>query len=105
MKFKIRQIFHTLKKIWYQITYFVIQRYVFVIHKLSFNRRIKTNSNLITRRNLTMLKIVKTSLIIAASTVTFSNVANASVDEALANICTIVQADDKGELRKKNACC
>ena len=27
--------------------------------------------------------------------------AQASVEEALANICTIVQADDKGELRKK----
>lgn len=51
--------------------------------------------------NLTMLKIVKTSLVIAASTLAFSNVAHANVNEALANICTIVQADDKGELRKK----
>ena len=48
-----------------------------------------------------MLKIVKTSLIVATSTLAFSNFANANVDEALANICTIVQADDKGELRKK----
>lgn len=48
-----------------------------------------------------MLKIVKTSLVIAASTLAFSNVAHANVNEALANICTIVQADDKGELRKK----
>lgn len=48
-----------------------------------------------------MLKIVKTSLIIAATSFTFSNVAHADVNEALANICTIVQADDKGELRKK----
>ena len=30
-----------------------------------------------------------------------SGMAHADVSEALANICTIVQADDKGELRKK----
>ena len=48
-----------------------------------------------------MLKIVKTSLIIAATSLTISNAAHADVNEALANICTIVQADDKGELRKK----
>lgn len=48
-----------------------------------------------------MLKIVKTSLVITASTLAFSNAAQADVNEALANICTIVQADDKGELRKK----
>ena len=49
-----------------------------------------------------MLKIVKTSLIIATSTLAFSNTAQANdINEALANICTIVQADDKGELRKK----
>ena len=49
-----------------------------------------------------MLKIVKTSLVIAASTLAFSNAAQANdINEALANICTIVQADDKGELRKK----
>ncbi|GEA12954.1 DUF3718 domain-containing protein [Alteromonas sp. KUL49] len=47
-----------------------------------------------------MLKIVKTSLIIAAA-LGFSGMAQANVNEALANICTIVQADDKGELRKK----
>ena len=49
---------------------------------------------------LTMLKIVKTSLVIAA-TFGVSGLAQANVNEALANICTIVQADDKGELRKK----
>jgi len=48
-----------------------------------------------------MLKIVKASLIITAATVGFSMPAQADVNEALANICTIVQADDKGELRKK----
>jgi hypothetical protein len=49
-----------------------------------------------------MLKIVKTSIIIAASTLAFSNAAQADgISDALANICTIVQADDKGELRKK----
>ena len=47
-----------------------------------------------------MLKIVKTSLVIAA-TLVVSGMAQANVNEALANICTIVQADDKGELRKK----
>ena len=47
-----------------------------------------------------MLKIVKTSLVIAA-TFGVSGLAQANVNEALANICTIVQADDKGELRKK----
>ena len=31
----------------------------------------------------------------------FTQTAHADVNEALANICTIVQADDKGELRKK----
>ncbi|GGW89529.1 DUF3718 domain-containing protein [Alteromonas halophila] len=46
-----------------------------------------------------MLKIVKTSLLFAALGI--SGVANANINEALANICTIVQADDKGELRKK----
>ena len=49
-----------------------------------------------------MLKIVKTSLVLAASTLAFSNAAQANdINEALAYICTIVQADDKGELRKK----
>ena len=49
-----------------------------------------------------MLKIVKTSLVIAASSLAFSNTAQADdINQALANICTIVQADDKGELRKK----
>ncbi len=47
-----------------------------------------------------MLKIVKASLFIAA-TFGISGMAQANVNEALANICTIVQADDKGELRKK----
>lgn len=48
-----------------------------------------------------MLKIVKTSLIIATASLGFTSTAQADVNEALANICTIVQADDKGELRKK----
>ncbi|WP_338517773.1 DUF3718 domain-containing protein [Alteromonas gracilis] len=46
-----------------------------------------------------MLKIVKT--IAAAGALSFTAFAHADVSEALANICTIVQADDKGELRKK----
>lgn len=48
-----------------------------------------------------MLKIVKTSLVIATASLAFTQTAHADVNEALANICTIVQADDKGELRKK----
>ncbi|MEW9799045.1 DUF3718 domain-containing protein [Alteromonas sp. CYL-A6] len=48
-----------------------------------------------------MLKIVKTSLIVTAASFAFSFSASADINEALANICTIVQADDKGELRKK----
>ncbi|BFT30084.1 hypothetical protein D210916BOD24_12600 [Alteromonas sp. D210916BOD_24] len=49
---------------------------------------------------LTMLKIVKASIVVAAS-IGVTGLAHADVNEALANICTIVQADDKGELRKK----
>lgn len=48
-----------------------------------------------------MLKIVKTSLAVAAASFIFSGTAQAGVEDALANICTIVQANDKGELRKK----
>jgi len=47
-----------------------------------------------------MLKIVKISLVVAA-TFGVSATAQADVTESLANICTIVEADDKGELRKK----
>ncbi|WP_100656978.1 DUF3718 domain-containing protein [Alteromonas flava] len=48
-----------------------------------------------------MLKVVKTSIAIAAASLMFSGTAQADVNEALANICNIVQADDKGQLRKK----
>lgn len=51
-----------------------------------------------------MLKIVKTSIAIATTSLTLSGIsgtAQANVGEALQNICTIVKADDKGELRKK----
>ncbi|MEG3767787.1 DUF3718 domain-containing protein [Alteromonas sp. 14N.309.X.WAT.G.H12] len=48
-----------------------------------------------------MLKIVKTSLAITALGLGFAGAAQADINDALANICTIVQADDKGELRKK----
>jgi len=48
-----------------------------------------------------MLKIVKTSFLIAATGLGFAGTAHADINDALANICTIVQADDKGELRKK----
>ena len=48
-----------------------------------------------------MLKIVKTSIAIATLSLTFTGTAQADVNAALQNICTIVKADDKGELRKK----
>ena len=48
-----------------------------------------------------MLKIVKTSLALTVASLSFANVANAAIEDDLANICNIVQADDKGELRKK----
>lgn len=48
-----------------------------------------------------MLKVVKTTLTIAAASLVFAGSATAGVEDSLANICTIVQADDKGELRKK----
>jgi hypothetical protein len=48
-----------------------------------------------------MLKIVKTSIAIAAASLISTGVAHAGVNEALQNICTIVKADDKRQLRKK----
>ena len=48
-----------------------------------------------------MLKIVKTSIAVATASLIFSGNAQADINEALQNICTIVKADDKGELRKK----
>jgi hypothetical protein len=48
-----------------------------------------------------MLKIVNTSIAIAATSLFMSGAAQADVAEALQNICTIVKADDKSELRKK----
>ena len=48
-----------------------------------------------------MLKIVKTSLVIAATTMMFTGTAHADINAALQNICTIVKTNDKGELRKK----
>lgn len=48
-----------------------------------------------------MLKIVKLSLAATALSLTFAGSAQADINDALANICTIVSADDKGELRKK----
>lgn len=48
-----------------------------------------------------MLKIVKTSIVIATASLIFVGTAKADVNDALQNICTIVEADDKAELRKK----
>lgn len=48
-----------------------------------------------------MLKLVKTTIAIATISLFSVSNAQADVNEALQNICTIVKADDKGELRKK----
>ena len=48
-----------------------------------------------------MLKIVKTSIAIATASLLFAGSAQADVGDVLQNICTIIKADDKGELRKK----
>ncbi|MCC2617112.1 DUF3718 domain-containing protein [Aestuariibacter halophilus] len=48
-----------------------------------------------------MLKIAKFSVATIAASVLLTATAHAGVEEALQNICTIVKADDKGELRKK----
>ena len=48
-----------------------------------------------------MLKLVKTSALIVVASMAVANTAQASIDTALQNICTIVKTDDKSELRKK----
>ena len=49
-----------------------------------------------------MLKLAKTtSIALVSVSFLFAGTANASVENALQNICAIVKADDKGELRKK----
>lgn len=48
-----------------------------------------------------MLKFVKVSTAIVAASFLVSGTANASVDQALQNICKIVKTDDKAQLRKK----
>lgn len=48
-----------------------------------------------------MLKATKTLIAVSVLSLGFTASANASIEDALANICTIVKVDDKGELRKK----
>jgi hypothetical protein len=48
-----------------------------------------------------MLKIVKASIAIATASLIYAGNAQADINDALQNICTIVKADDKGELRRK----
>ncbi|QJR82351.1 DUF3718 domain-containing protein [Alteromonas pelagimontana] len=48
-----------------------------------------------------MLKSVKLTVLASVVGFGFCTSALADINDALANICTIVQADDKGELRKK----
>ena len=46
-------------------------------------------------------KTAKTAALVLTASLGINATAHANVEEALANICTIVSADDKGELRKK----
>ena len=46
-----------------------------------------------------MLKIVKTSIAIAAASVLFTGNAHADINAALQNICTIVKTNDKKQAR------
>lgn len=48
-----------------------------------------------------MLKLVKSITLVTTATLVFATSAQADVGTALQNICTIVKADDKNELRKK----
>ncbi|NVK58080.1 MAG: DUF3718 domain-containing protein [Alteromonadaceae bacterium] len=48
-----------------------------------------------------MLKFAKTAALVLTASFGINATATAGVEDALANICTIVSADDKGELRKK----
>ncbi len=48
-----------------------------------------------------MLKVVKSSVVIGFAALSIAGTVQADINDDLANICTIVQADDKGELRKK----
>lgn len=66
---------------------------------LAFNALVETLNPLLSRK--TMLKSVKLSLAFAAVSVFLSGVAHADINADLQNICTIVKADDKDELRKK----
>jgi hypothetical protein len=50
---------------------------------------------------MSMLKVIFKSLGILIFSLIFNRFALADVNEALQNICTIIQADDKSELRKK----
>ena len=84
----------------YHFTYLSITLQIFLSSSIRFNELVETNLSTNTR-NLTMLKIVKTSIAIAAASVMFSGAAHADINAALQNICTIVKTDDKGELRKK----
>jgi hypothetical protein len=48
-----------------------------------------------------VFKFINMSIVIASISLLTANNAQADVNEALQNICTIVKADDKDELRKK----
>lgn len=69
---------------------------------LYFRRRLICELNFRSIQGSTMkTKSVMMSLAVAASLCVPAFHANASVEDALANICNIVKANDKGELRKK----
>ncbi|MDP5030157.1 MAG: DUF3718 domain-containing protein [Paraglaciecola sp.] len=48
-----------------------------------------------------MLKIMKVSMLMSVVSLAFSHAVYADINADLQNICTIVKADDKDELRKK----
>jgi hypothetical protein len=85
----------------YDFLYLSITWQIFLPGSIVFNSTTETTNHFMNSEELTMLKIVKTSIAIAAASFIITGTAHADVNEALQNICTIVKADDKGELRKK----
>jgi hypothetical protein len=79
----------------------VFNRFVNTQQRLQTHLNTEFINQIYQSRNLTMLKIVKTSIAIASISLFTAGNAQADINEALQNICTIVKADDKGELRRK----
>ncbi|MFT4940444.1 MAG: hypothetical protein ACI88A_003499 [Paraglaciecola sp.] len=84
----------------YTCSYLRINLLIFPSIKLLFNAPVKTTPKF-KPEQMTMMKLVKLSIAILTTTVVFAGTAHADVNSDLQNICIIVKADDKGELRKK----